>query len=159
MNTCSTLRWRGLSTLLVVSLVALAFAAPSAEAQSAKRPSNLVQLRAISNGTSLGDTFDRIDTDGSSMGAFTVPAGQVFVMTSVTISESGPSLGVSNPAYRILRLYQSGLLRLELKHRDDDLYHLEYPSGLVFEAGSTISAQESLTQSRVTLAGYLAPDV
>jgi hypothetical protein len=141
---------------LLIGFLLLLFPA-AVTAQYTKKPSRIIQLVSDAVGPSQTEVLVQMSPAAVNLGAFTVPDGQVFVMTSLHVfpeSYADGTLGV--------HIVQDTLTRSFYRVPASGPTQLQFPVGLVFAPGSALSIRNVFSGDpaiRATATGYLAPDV
>ncbi len=127
----------------------------SAQADIFKKASSIQHLYQSSILPGEEDNLDAIDPSGENLGSFTVPAGNVFVITSIVI-KTQPISG----SYSVNLGQRSGInrFRLELSVPANETKVFNFPTGLVIGPGFILNiynGNSSPGSIDVNVIGYL----
>ncbi len=155
LNIVPRARFLGMGMTLLLSLGLLL---PShSSAQYTKKPSRIVQIVTPIIAALDTAALVQIGPTALNLGAFTIPDGQVFVMTSLLVfpeTYSSGSVGI--------HILQSSATRSFYRVSTSGPTQLQFSVGLVLAPGAALSIRNVYSGDpsiRVTATGYLAPDV
>lgn len=144
--------------LCVVAIAVMLLTSSTGSADVFSKPSVIKMLGTTSLSPNSGNQYNmlEISRDAAAVGAFSVPTGMVFVITSVMIFPQTPGAGTL-----YVQLLQNSSAREYWVVPNSQPTFIQIPTGLVVGPEYTISItnrSESSGNIRVSVFGYLAKD-
>jgi hypothetical protein len=144
--------------LCVVAIGVLLLTSATVSADVFTKPSVIKELGTSSLSPDSGTLYNMLEMtrDAGAVGAFTVPIGKVFVITTVMIFPQTPGAGTL-----YVQLFQNSTAREYWVVLNSQPTSIQIPTGIVVGPEYTISIKnrsESSGNIRVSVFGYLAKD-
>jgi hypothetical protein len=124
------------------------------------KPSNMVSLANVANPGQIQDLRGG-NPDGTGAGVFTVPAGNVFVITRVIIHPFNPGAGTLDVTFMQSDDVLGDRIRQTWRVPNSQPTEFDFSPGYVISSGSKLKIRNHINSPgdvAVTLYGYTTPD-